>query len=279
MNTPPSVSFVLPKPGRALKVVLIAVAVLGIFNALLATWVPHGEQVFLALVCDFDKVGRGQLWRLLTSGLLTSPDHPSHLFFTLLGLYFLAPDIEKRWGDGRFLRFLVFAILAGNFVVFAVDRLAPESAQARFHPSAVYGASAAIAAVGVAWARQNADRVVNVFFILPVRGRWLLWVIVGFCVVDLIYPTLVPEGVVAPFGGVAAGLLLAGSPSLLRTAWLRIKLAFLRRRAANLSVEDMLAPKPRRKPRPGAPPLRVVSGGLEDELKKRTPPKDKRYLN
>ena len=44
-------------------------------------------------------------------------------------------------------------------------------------------------------------------------------------------------------------------------------------------VEDVLEPKPKRRPRPGAPPLRVVSGGLEDVLKKRTPPKDKRYLN
>ncbi len=75
------------------------------------------------------------------------------------------------------------------------------------------------------------------------------------------------------------GLLFAGSPSLARAAWLRLKLAVLRRRAASLSVEDVLEAKPKRRPRPGAPPLRVVSGGLEEVLKKRTPPKDKRYLN
>ena len=47
-----------------------------------------------------------------------------------------------------------------------------------------------------------------------------------------------------------------------------------------MTVEgDLAAPKPKRRARPGSPPLRVVSGGLEEVLKKRTPPKDKRYLN
>src|SRR5271165_1263790 len=132
MDAPPQMTLAFPKPGRALKVVLL----LGVFDALLATWVPHGEEVFLALACDFDKLRHGQLWRILSSGLLTSPEHFSHLFFTLLGLYFLAPDLERRWGDARLLRFLGLAVLAGNLTVMAVDALAPVSGQARFHPSA-----------------------------------------------------------------------------------------------------------------------------------------------
>lgn len=279
MNTPPQVSLALPKPGPALKVVLVAILVLGVFNALLATWVPHGEQAFFALDCDFGKLREGQLWRILTSGLLTSPHTFWHLFSTLLGLYFLAPDLEKRWGDGRLLRFVALSVVAGNLTVMAVSALTPDTAQGRFHPTATYGAYAAIAAIGVAWSRLNADRTINVFFVLPMRGRWLLWVTIGFCVLDLIYPTATAEGVVAPFGGIIVGLLLGGTPSLVRTGWLRLKLALLRRQASSLSVDDVLAARPRRKPRASGPPLRVVQGGLEEALKKRTPPKDKRYLN
>jgi DNA-binding transcriptional LysR family regulator len=88
-----------------------------------------------------------------------------------------------------------------------------------------------------------------------------------------------PEGVVAPFGGLIAGLLFGGTPSLARTAWLHARLALLRRQSPNVRVQDILSRKPSRRPRPGAPPLRVVPGGLEEALKKRTPPKDKRYLN
>ncbi len=279
MNTPPQVMIGFPRPGRALKVVLVAILVLGIFNALLATWVPGGEQVFLAMVCDFGRLRQGQLWRILTSGLLTSTDHYSHLLFTLLGFYFLAPDLERLWGDGRLLRFLGLAIIGGNLTVMAVDALVPDFGQGRFHPNAVFGADAALAAIAVAWSQLNADRTVNMFFVLPVRGKYLLWITLGFCVLDLIYPAVIPEGVVAPFGGVAVGLLLGGTPSLVRTAWLRLKLAILRRQAGSLTVDDVLSAKPRRRPRPAGPPLRVVQGGLDEELKKRTPPKDKRYLN
>jgi hypothetical protein len=98
-------------------------------------------------------------------------------------------------------------------------------------------------------------------------------------VLDLVYPAGMPEGVVAPFGGLVAGLLFGGTPSPARTTWLRVRLALLRRQSSNVRVEDVLSRKPARRPRSGAPPLRVVPGGLEEVLKKRTPPKDKRYLN
>jgi membrane associated rhomboid family serine protease len=279
MKGDPSIALGLPRPGRGLKAVLIVVGVLGILNALLLTWVPSvGGTIFEALLCDVDKVRHGQLWRLVTSGLLTNPVSYGHLFFTLMGLYFLAPDLERRWGTGRLLRFLAYAVVAGNLTVMAVDWLEP-SAPPRFAPSEVFGASAAIAAIAVAWSNDNADSVVRLFFVVPMRGRWLLWVTIGFCVLDLIFPSTLPEGVVAPFGGVALGLLFGGSPSLARTGYLRLKLFFLRRRAGSVSVSDVLSSRGPRRPRPGAPPLRVVPGGVEDALRKREPPKDKRYLN
>jgi membrane associated rhomboid family serine protease len=280
MEGPQRLSLALPRPGPALKVVLLAILVLGVLNALTAGWGPHGGDVFFALVCDLEKVRHGQLWRALTSGLLTSPDHYGHLFFTLIGLYFLTPDLEQRWGAARFLRFLALSIVAGNAAVLLADVLAPASAPERFHPGGVYGASAGIAAVAIAWSRDNADRTVQMFFVFPMRGKWLLWLTIGFSVLDLIYPIALPEGVVAPLGGVVVGVLFGGNPSPARAAFLRLKLALLRRRSRSLSVADVLTSKPARRPRsPGSPPLRVVSGGLEDALRKRNPPKDKRYLN
>jgi membrane associated rhomboid family serine protease len=279
MNRSPGIALGLPKPGRALKAVLVAILVLGLYNAFVGAWLSPGHDVFEALACDLDKVRHGQVWRLVTSALLTSPDHYGHLVFTLIGLYFLAPDLERRWGPGRFVRFLLYATLAGNAAVLAIDALTPATAQLRFHPGEVYGASAAIAAIAVAWSRDNADSTVQMFFVVPMRGRWLFWITVGFCVLDLIYPTAVPEGVVAPLGGVAAGVVFGGSPSPARSLYLRLKLAVLRRQSRTLTSAEILASKGNRRPRPGAPPLRVVPGGLEDTLRKRNPPKDKRYLN
>ncbi len=277
MDRPQAPSLALPRPGRALWTVMIAMGVLGLFSAFLATWVPGGEAVFAALACVRDRAF-AQPWRLFTSGLLTSPSQWSHLFFSIIGLYFLGAPLERRWGGWRFVRFLVTAVLFGNLATLLIDAL-PVQGQARFHPDFVFGPAAAIAGIAVAWAREYPETTVNLFFVVPVRGKVLLWFTVGFCVLDLVYPAGMPEGVVAPFGGVLAGLIFGGTPSPMRSLWLRLRLFLLRRRSTGLRAEDLLAPKPPRKPRPGSPPLRVVPGGLDEVLKKRTPPKDKRYLN
>jgi membrane associated rhomboid family serine protease len=278
MNGPQAISFAFPRPGRVLWIVLVAMGVCGLFTAFLGTWVPGGRLAFDLLGYAPDHTLPG-LWRLLTSGVLTSPQSWSHLLLSLVGLYFLGAPLEKKWGSWRFARFLALSILVGNLTVLAVSNVVPPDAQERFHPGLVFGPMAAIVAVAVAWSREYAQSTVNLFFFVPVRGKVLFWITIAFCVLDLIYPSAIPEGVVAPFGGVIAGLLWGGTPSLARTGWLHLKLAVLRRRSSSIRVEDVLSTKPKRRPRPGAPPLRVVPGGLEEVLKKRTPPKDKRYLN
>jgi membrane associated rhomboid family serine protease len=278
MNGQPAMSMGFPKPGPALWAILGTTAVLGVFSAFLATWVPGGERVFAVLACEVDGAFT-QPWRLLTSGLLTSPSHWSHLLFSLAGLYFLGASLERRWGPWRLVRFFAIAILLGNLATIAAAAVVPPDAQARFHPEFVFGPMAAITAIAVAWSIEFRDATVNLFLFLPVRAKTLLWLTIGFCVLDLVYPAGLPEGVVAPFGGVVAGLLFGGSPSLARTAWLRVRLLFLRRRAAGLRLDDVLFPKPKRRSRPGSPPLRVVPGGIDEALKKRSLPKDKKYLN
>jgi len=272
------VQYTFPRPGRALWAILGVLTAVGIATGFMAAWGSGADRIFywLAFVPD---LGFRQPWRFLTSDQLTSPEGVSHLVFTLLGVYFLGVSLEQKWGGWRFARFLGLSVIAGNLAVFLVDRFIPPSAPARFHPDYTYGLMAAITAIAIAWTRDYADTSVRLMFVLPVKGRVLYWVTIGFCVLDLIYPSAIPEGVVAPFGGLVVGLLFGGSPSLMRTAWLRTRLMFLRRQGAALRVDDILQPKAPRRPRPGAPPLRVVPGGLDEVLKKRTPPKDKRYLN
>ena len=271
-----------PRPGRALKALLILIAAIGIVDGVLVNYTSLGTRAFEPLAVVPAHVVHGEVWRLLTAGLLTSYESFGHLIFTLIGLYFLSPDLERRWGSGRFLRFVVTSIVVGYALAVAVDRLTPATvAPAALHPRMMYGATAAIAATSIAWARMNEQLQVRLFFILPVSGRGLFWATIGFCFLGLLYPASVPEGVIAPFGGVLVGVLLAGNPSPLRTAYLRAKLALLRRRAGVEATPLTPPSRPassRRRPA-DAPPLRVVSGGLDEELKKRRPPKDKRYLN
>jgi membrane associated rhomboid family serine protease len=267
----------LPRPGKVLRGVLWLVAALAIFWAVAVQWVPGGLAAFSALVFEPSLFLHGQLWRLFTAGLLSPPGGSgavSHLLFVLVGLYFLSPDLERRWGGPRFAGFLVACLVAGNLLALIFGFL--PFGGPLLHPSGIYGMAAAITGVAVAWSRENANLEVRLFFMLPVKGRQLLWLTIAYCVLAVLLADASTEGVVAPFGGVLAGVLFGGSPSLVRTAYLQWKLASLRKSAGGISAAAILDPT-RRKAK--GPSLRVVQGGVEDEVSKRQPPRDKRYLN
>jgi membrane associated rhomboid family serine protease len=275
-----------PRPGRALRGVLIAIAVSAIVGAVVFNWLPGpplGGEIFswVAFLPDQIVAKPWKIYTLLTSGILTSPISAFHAMFSLIGLYFLTPDLEKRWGYRRMLRFLGISVVMGNLAVLAVEAL--PLPQAIFHPGFVLGPTAAIAATAIAWAKENSNQQIRLFFFLPVSGRSLYWFTIGFSVLSIIFMQGPPEGVAAPFGGILAGMLFGETPSKARSAWLRIKLALLRRKGHNLTVESIMAgsdrPRaPKRSGKSGGPPLRVVQGGLDDD-DKRKGPKDKRYLN
>jgi hypothetical protein len=169
----------------------------------------------------------------------------------------------------------------GNLTVLAVDHLLPAKL-AIFHPPLALGPMAAITATAMAWAKENATRQIRLFFFLPISGKALFWITIGFSVLAPLFMQGTPEGAAAPFGGILAGMMFGGTPSPVRSAWLRLKLAVMRRQGHALTVESITGSDRPRAPKRSAkagPPLRIVQGGLDDDLKNRKPPKDKRYLN
>ncbi len=252
----------------------------GLLEALHVNWVGL-KEAWLFLVCSPDKVLHGQVWRLFTAGFLTDISHPMGLVFTLAGLYFLSPDLERRWGTPRFLTFLGLSVVVGNVLAIAVDRMTPLSLEL-LHPGSLFGANAALVGTAIAWGVNNRDAQVNLFMVMPVRGQTLVWITIGGCFLYLLY-----MGDVAGFGGVATGLTMVGEPSALRRAYLRLKLAVLRGRAGSrtpTAAEILKSKTPiLRKGRGDRPPLRIVQGGQADDHgtrdRKSDPPKDKRYLN
>jgi membrane associated rhomboid family serine protease len=247
-------------------------------------WIPGGQAVIAALVCSTASVAHLQLWRLVTSGLVMMPGQGAftHLLWTLFGLYIFSPDLERRWGAARFTRFVVTSVVAGNLLAMVVDKLAPASLDL-FHPGPMWGIGAACTATAIAWSRENADVTVRLFFFLPVKGKQFFWITIAYCVLPLLLKDAFTEGAAAPFGGVVVGLLLGGSPSVVRALYLQAKLRFIRRQAGTVGLQPsgvLRATRPQgARSRGGSPPLRIVQGGLEEDLAKRQPPKDKRYLN
>jgi membrane associated rhomboid family serine protease len=280
------VSAAFPRPGRALKAVLIAVGALAIVGAIVVNWAPGpplGEEIlgWVAFQPHQFLHEPWKVWTLLTSGVLTSPESFSHALWSLVGLYFLTNDLEKKWGGARMLRFLAVSVVMGNLMVLAVDQLPIH--QRIFHPGLVLGPMGAITATAMAWSKENATRQIRLFFFLPISGKTLYWITIGFAVLALLFMQGTPEGAAAPFGGILAGLMFGGTPSPMRSVWLRVKLALLRRKGHTLTVESITGgsdrPRAPKRASKGGPPLRIVQGGLDDDLKDKKPPKDKRYLN
>lgn len=282
-----------PRPGRTLKAVLASVAALAILGAVVVHWAPGGAAglaLYRWLAFEPSELFRSDIprvWTLITSGLLTFPQGISHALWSLVGLYFLSTDLERRWGGARLLRFYAFAVLMGNLAVLAGALLSASlggAASSPFDPPMAVGPLAAIVATAIAWARENAHRTVRLMFVLPITGRMLFWFTIGVSALSILFLSGAPEGALAPVGGIAAGLLFGGTPSPARAVWLRLRLGSLRRRSrGGITVEDLLrdpaSPRPRAKRGGKAPELRIVQGGLDDDLKNRKPPKDKRYLN
>jgi hypothetical protein len=269
------IRFAFPKPALGVKLVLAVVGVFAIVNASLITWASPEADLSQYLVVRTDRPVWQLVWRLAAAGFVTAPVI-RHVLTALMGLYFLSPDLEKAWGTARYLAFLVASSALGFGVGLLLDLL--PFASPHFHQPVLFGPYVMIAATSVAWARMRPDGQIF-FFFFPVSTRLFLLITVALAALVPLFPDAPFEGAFGPLAGVGAGFLFSGSPSPIRRLWLLLRLSFYRRQSRALLDQSLGPERAALKRRPGAPPLRVVPGGLEDELKKRKPPKDKRYLN
>ena len=99
---------------------------------------------------------------------------------------------------------------------------------------------------------------------VPASGQTLIWITVGGCFLYLLY-----LGDVTSFGGLVTGLTMVGEPSIMRRAYLRLKLATLRSRQGGgggpFTAEDIVRSKgpilrKGRLEKGERPPLRVRHG-------------------
>jgi membrane associated rhomboid family serine protease len=259
----PSIGF--PRPGRALRGVLIGLLAIWVVFAVGLNWGGASPAVFEALTGSTSEILRGEIWRLFTAPLLHVPTGTvGHILFTLLGLYFLSPSLEREWGPKRFLKFLAgSAVFAYGFQM-VLDLALPASVSAKLVPEYWFGAGPVVSAVSIAWALTFRGRTINLMFVIPVTSRGLIIFVVAVNVMYLLAATQDTEGRLAPFGGMLAGWLFgSGSPSPLRRAWLKLRLA-------RLDAEARREAEARRK-RVAKSGLSVLEGGRgrdDDDAKK-----------
>jgi membrane associated rhomboid family serine protease len=219
-------TFGFPRPGRALGAVLLGLFAIWLVFAIGLNWGGASEATFTALCGNTSLILQGEVWRLFTAPLLHIPSGTVwHIAAVLLMLYFFGTQLERDWGPKRFLKFLGGAAIFGYVVQMLVELALPATiGQKLVHPF-WFGAEPAVSAVSVAWALTFRGRTVNLMFVIPVTATGLLVFVVLLQVMYVIANVEVPEGHIAPFGGMLAGWLFgSGSPSPLRRAWLKLRL-------------------------------------------------------
>jgi membrane associated rhomboid family serine protease len=253
------VQFVLPRPGKGLKAVLIGLFAVWLAFAIGINWAGVSPELFLLLCGNNERVMQGEVWRLFTAPLMHQPSGDiGHIVGALVGLYFLSPSLEEDWGTARFLRFLAVSSVLAYALQMLVAVALPSGLAAKLVPVYWFGSTPAMSAIAIAFALSFKGRVVRLFFVLPVSSRGLIVFVVGVAVLLLIAGALGPAGLVAPFFGMLFGWLLGGgTPSPLRRFYLRYRLAQL-----DIEARRARAGRRERAERSG---FRVISGGKTNE--------------
>lgn len=110
------------------------------------------------------------LYQVATYMFLHNPHSILHMLFNMLMLWMFGSEIERLWGTRRFLKFyFTTGIVAGIFTVIVT----PHST------IPVIGASGAVLAVLIAFAVLWPDRRVLLWFLIPIRVKYLMMFIVG----------------------------------------------------------------------------------------------------
>ena len=131
-----------------------------------------------------------------------------HIFFNLLGLWMFAGDIEMVWGKKKFLRYYILSGLGAGFFIALMNYVA----FINYGTSVVtIGASGAIYAVLLAYAMLWPEREVLLYFLFPVKIKYL---VIGFGLLEFFGTLSSTAGAggnishIGHLGGIISGFIL-----------------------------------------------------------------------
>ena len=136
------------------------------FTALVFLLVRLNPDFGFMLDLDPARVRHGEIWRLVTYIFL--PQTSSFLWIILLlwFLWFIGEGLEQAWGAFRLTLYFFVGMIGTTAAAFFFG--------ARFSNSMLF------ASLFYAFARFYPDQVIYLFFVLPVKIKWVAWVSAAF---------------------------------------------------------------------------------------------------
>jgi membrane associated rhomboid family serine protease len=183
-------------PTPVVLVTLVVVLVMYLLTGLAAQFVDGGALYGLLRLTP-GAVLDGEVWRLVTYGLLHDLSNPLHLVFNGITLFFFGRDLELRFGTLKFLTFLLVSVVLGGVFVVGASLLGLGLG------APVVGMSAACQASIVAWALFNRSADVRWMFAVPMKGIHMLVLSLLWWLLDAV--SVSPTSASAHLGGIVCG--------------------------------------------------------------------------
>ncbi|MBE6014042.1 MAG: hypothetical protein E7241_01560 [Lachnospiraceae bacterium] len=130
---------------------------------------------------------KGQVWRLITWVFV--PPTTTNIFFVLIMLFFyysISTTLEQTWGSFRFTFYIITGLLfmiIGSFVLYL---LTPNY----LHFGILYSTHYINLAIFLAFAATYPDMTVMLYFLIPLKIKWLALVDVVIIIIDFVRATL-----------------------------------------------------------------------------------------
>ncbi|OGC75638.1 MAG: hypothetical protein A2145_04310 [candidate division Zixibacteria bacterium RBG_16_40_9] len=117
---------------------------------------------------------KGYIWQLATYMFLHDPSLIFHILLNMFILWMFGCELERAWGSREFLKYyLICGLGAGVLtVVLSWNSIVP-----------TIGASGAIFGILVAYAMMFPDRLIYVYFLFPVKAKYL---VIFFAVIEFL---------------------------------------------------------------------------------------------
>ena len=233
----------------ALLAVLFVTYALQFFAA--TAWVPAVLRLTPA-VWRF-----GYLWQAVTYALAGFGGPSPWILLELLVVYWFGQDVRTRLGRGRFWTVLASAVVvsAGVAILVEVGTGAAMGASAAGVPfQLMQGQRILIAILIAAFATLAGDATILLFFVLPLRARWCLWL-----TILLAFVAYLGSKDLAGFAGICAGTGVAAAVVSRRSSNRRLRNRWLEWRRGRITRKlDRLAKRRglrvvRRDDEPGGP--------------------------
>lgn len=204
----------LPKLTPAVKAVMVACGVMYLVELVAVNWLRYIEMLDVLALVPRRVVGSYWVWQLVTYPWVHDPTNPTPLLFNLLGLWLIGAMLEKRWGSWPFMKFYVLTSCWGGVTVVVLHLIFGAEAP-------VFGSSAAVDALLVAFGILYPEMPIWFFGILPLKGKHFVLILVAL---QILYAAAGGDAITVAmhFGGMAAGALLV--TGLWRPSRLRLRL-------------------------------------------------------